>query len=189
MAALLLSDAVSGRTRTPLDLGARVGAAWQRGQALASEVETSRLLGPVAFVSQGEGLEGCRALAWKWMEGLWGLEPPVWDVLQFAHGPLQGIYEDSATLITLEPPGTAALFDRLASTLDASRHTLLRSSASLSEALGVFEHDVVVNALLLRALSGVERDLSRWPAQDRDGPLYQLEAARLSDRSSRSGTD
>lgn len=179
-AASLFADLALGEGKTPDDLAARTRAAWARGRALAAADAPPK--GPVAFVGQGEDLAWARALAWKWMEGLWCPEPAVWDVLQFAHGPLQAIYEAPFTLVTLEPPGAAALFERWAETLDPARHRVLRSTSTLIGELAVFEHDLVVNALLLRALTATARELSAWPARDRDGPLYGLDEVGVAPR-------
>jgi len=150
--------------------------ALERASALAESCPPLALLGRVAFVTAGGYGDACRGLAWKWMEGLWTDEPPLWDVLQAAHGPLQQFWEREMTLIALcGPPGKAEpLFDRLESVLHPSRHRLVRLHATAPGALAVFEHGAALDRLMVTALEASPRDLSRWPAQGADGPLYGL---------------
>lgn len=133
------------------------------------------LHGPLAFVTSGGYGELCHGLRWKLLEGLWREEPPCWDVLQVAHGPLQSFYEGSMTLLGLRrPEEPEELYQRLRQVLVPARHTLLLMPARLPAPLSFFEHDAQCNALLLRALQERPRDLRAWPARGRDQALYDL---------------
>lgn len=131
---------------------------------------------PLAFVGAGEGTAAvAHGLRWKFLEGLGSPEPPCWDALQIAHGPLQQFFPGPITLLALEPPGPAAgLFDRLASVLERPRHRLIRLRSPVPGPLAFFAFDALCNDLLLRSLARSTRDLSEWPARGRDGALYEL---------------
>jgi creatinine amidohydrolase len=178
-AAALLAQAVDAAEGRPThDLApvpAAVREARVRAEALVATLERARLLDPLVLVVPGPELTWCRALAWKWMEGLWTPEPPCWDVLQFAHGPLQSIHGKPTTILTLEHDGARPLFERLEQVLDHEHHIRLCSHAQLPGPLGAFEHDMTVNVLLLAALSQLDRALESWPARDADGALYDLD--------------
>src|SRR5258705_12046123 len=60
--------------------------------------------------------------------------------------------------------------------LDPVRHKLVTLEATLPGFLAVFEHEALVSALVLAAMEHVSIDPTRWPGQDRDGPLYELRA-------------
>ncbi len=178
-AAALLAQAVARADGLPaLDLASvpeAVRAARVRAEAAMATLERARLLDPLVLVVPGPELGWCRALAWKWMEGLWTPEPPCWDVLQFAHGPLQSVHGKRTTVLTLEHDGARPLFERLEQVLDHTHHLHLRSRATLPGPLGAFEHDMTVNVLLLAALGQLDRALEAWPARDADGALYDLD--------------
>lgn len=143
--------------------------------AAGVEEAAQALHGPLAFVTSGGYGELCHGLRWKLLEGLWREEPPCWDVLQVAHGPLQSFYGGSMTLLGLRrPEEPEALYQRLRQVLVPARHALLLLPARLPAPLCFFEHDAQCNALLLRALQERPRDLRAWPARGRDQALYDL---------------
>lgn len=134
-------------------------------------------LPPVALVASGRYADGSFGLRWKLLEGLHVPDPPVWDILQVAHGPLQSLYERAHTLIVLarpDAPHEAALVARLPEVLVPSRHRVLTLGATLPGLLAWFEHDAQLDALVLAAHRALGIDLQRWPAQGLDGPLYDL---------------
>ena len=130
----------------------------------------------LAFVSAGPSFDSARGLCGKWLEGLGTREPPLWDVLQVAHGPFHALFEEEATLVTLEheaaPPGERELFDRLTRMLVPPRHAVLRLSARLPPPLGLLDHELLTTALLMRAI--VERSHDLGAAIGSDAPLYGL---------------
>lgn len=146
-------------------------AAGQRAAALIAP--QALLYGPLALIAAGEHGELCHGLRWKLLEGLWREVPPVFDVLQFAHGPLQSMYHREATLLALTQPGDAPLMARLAQTLPP-HHKLIELPSALPSPLSLFAHSAALDALLCHALSQTPRDLSRWPGQGQDGALYGL---------------
>lgn len=147
-------------------------------------------LSPVALVAGGRYMDACFGLRWKLLEGLQLPDPPIWDLLQVAHGPLQSIWRRPHTLILLQrAPVTheTALWEALSSVFGAPQHQLVRLVAgTLPGTLAYFEHDAQLNILLERALreengrgaadvAGAERiDLIDWPGHGSDGPLYNL---------------
>jgi creatinine amidohydrolase len=140
----------------------------------------------LAFLTT-EGLgELCLGLRWKLMEGTGQCDPPVWDVLQFVHGPLQLLYRRPALLCVLTGPqqaGQEELLQRLAALLPA-HHALVRLPAQLPTPLRLFEHDAQGNQLVLSALPQLESaqavqgaaealwDLEDWPGKGQDAALY-----------------
>ncbi|HHH28116.1 MAG TPA: hypothetical protein ENK57_07195 [Polyangiaceae bacterium] len=128
------------------------------------------------LVVSGDAGARAHGLRWKILEALACGDPPVWDVLQFAHGPLQQYYEQPLTLITLEgnDDAHAELFGRLGQVVPA-HHRLVRLKATLPEPLAWFEHDAMLNTLVMRQLERSPRDLVQWPGKGRDQALYAIE--------------
>lgn len=133
---------------------------------------------PVALVGCDLGMDLLHGQRWKWLEALRRSDASVWDALGFAHGPLQLTAERPTNLALFTParPREARLFARMESLLLGDGHTVLRVPATLPGALGFFEHDAGWSAALLATLRAHPRDLLRWPAQGRDGALYDLDA-------------
>lgn len=147
-------------------------------------------LPPVALVAGGRYLPACFGLRWKILEGLHLPDPPIWDLLQVAHGPLQSIWRRPHTLLLLSRAGLAheaSLWPRLAQVFAAPQHQLVSLLATrLPGSLAYFEHDAQLNGLIVEALRGENRasrsapsqpeaiDLIDWPGRGSDGPLYGL---------------
>ena len=123
-------------------------------------------------------VEQLHAHRWKLLEALLGCDPPCWDVLQFAHGPLQATHDHRWTFLALTR-GPDALLPRLEQTLRPGRHTLLRLCAKAHDVLGFFEHAAQIDQIVLASLEAHPRDLFSWPAQDSDRPLYGLGAKEV----------
>jgi hypothetical protein len=141
----------------------------------AIAVDEERLFGRVAFVTAGGHGELCHGARNAWLEALCTPEPPMWDVLQIAHGPFQEFFESEILLVALERDGAEReLFDRLERMLVPERHRLVRLRSSLSPALAAIDHVTQVHELVCRALAARPRDLGAWPGSGRDGPLYDL---------------
>lgn len=129
----------------------------------------------VAFVIAGPWMEAYRGLSCLWIEGLGAPEPALWDVLGVAHGPFHQFYGDAMTLVSLEHRGIAGerdLFDRLQTMLAPERHTLIRLVTELSPPLGAIDHQLLVIALLMRAID--ERSWDIGGAVGKDAPLYGI---------------
>ena len=140
----------------------------------------------LAFLTTAGLGELCLGLRWKLMEGTGQCDPPVWDVLQFVHGPLQLLYRRPALLCVLtgsQQAGQEELLQRLAALLPA-HHALVRLPAQLPTPLRLFEHDAQGNQLVLSALPQLELaeaaqgaadapwDLEDWPGKGQDAALY-----------------
>lgn len=148
--------------------------AFAAGQRLAERLPLAELgHAPLALISVRQSGERAHGLRWKLLEGLGHMDPPVWDVLQVAHGPFQHFYHRRLVLLAL-----AAVDDPLCARLrqlcHPDRHLVVSLPAQLPPPLDVFEHDAALNAILLGALAASPRDLAAWPAQGLDGPLYEL---------------
>lgn len=137
------------------------------------------LTGSIAFVTAGDGTgELAHGLRWKLLEGL-GVGAPVWDVLGFAHGPFQRFVGEALTLVALDLRGGtyAPLFARLQRLLDPALHRLVVLTPRALDGLGgFFEHDALLDGVVLRALARAPRDLRDWPGKGLDGPLYDVGA-------------
>jgi len=129
---------------------------------------------PLAIVSVGVPLECANAQRWKLLEALLRWDPPVWDVLQFAHGPLQAFHERRLTLLVLERGRGSPLVPRLQATLNGALHRVVHLTSEHDDELACFEHAAAIDALILRTLRASPRDLFDWPARNGDGPLYGL---------------
>lgn len=138
----------------------------------------------VALIAGGRYLDACFGLRWKLLEGLQLPDPPIWDLLQVAHGPLQSIWRRAQTLILLtraQARHEGPLWRAIATVFAAPQHRIVTIPADrLPGCLAYFEHDAQLNGSLLGTLrgengSGAERiDLIDWPGRGSDGPLYNL---------------
>lgn len=169
----------SAATQTALaELPARYAAAL----AASAELELfGGLRRPIALVG-GEALcELAFPLRWKLLEGLRVPDPPVWELLQIVHGPLQSFFDSPLTLLLFASsarPHEHALIERLAGLLEPTRHHLLRipyaEDQDQDPGHGILLLDACLNAALLRTLAEHPLELSRWPLRGADGPLYDL---------------
>jgi hypothetical protein len=158
-------DAVPAAAERAADAGRR-----------AAERLPSGVPDTIALVTAGAYPELAHGLRWKLLETLGAGDPPVWDVLQLAHGPFQQFYERPLALFALESPSSTdrALFDRLERMLVPGRHVLVRLRATLPAPLSFFEHDAQLNAIALSLLRRRPRNLRDWPGKGKDGLLYGL---------------
>lgn len=150
-----------------------------RGRALRATIPGDPLAGSLAFLGGAAATRGAGALARKLLEGLLVPLPPVWDLLDFAHGGFQQLFPEHATLLALVGPDAAAedaLLARAEAMLDPTRHRVLRLGARLPGSFVLLEHEALLNELLVAAIAARGIDPSDWPARDRDAPLYALTA-------------
>ncbi len=130
---------------------------------------------PIAFVTAGGYGELCRTVRNLWLEALCVPEPPMWDVLEVAHGPFQQFFDAEVVLVALERDGDERLlFDRLAQMLVPDRHTLVRLRSSVSRALAPIDHVALIAELVCRELARSPRNLGVWPGCGRDAPVYGI---------------
>jgi hypothetical protein len=132
-----------------------------------------------ALVTFGEDAELAPFLRTKLLEGL-GIDAPAWDVLGLVHGPLQSFFDEPKVLFVLKPANSAyveGLIERLRAVVDAERHIVVVVSATLSSPLSLFEYASTFDRLVVARLRNQPRDLSAWPGQGRDHPLYDLDSA------------
>lgn len=144
------------------------------GWAVARAVDVASLEHVRAMLCSGGDDETHAGLAWTWMESTLSAPVAMWDVLGFAHGPYQSLFERRAALIALEHAHNAQLFDGVEAMLDRERHTLVRVRAGKFGALSVFSHMGALWALAISLLERRPRDLAAWPGKGRDKPLYDI---------------
>jgi creatinine amidohydrolase len=145
---------------------------------IADGLDGTDAASPIALVACDADGALYHGLRWKLLEGLRVEDPPVWDLLQIAHGPLQSFFARAQTLIALATRGRAheaAMLERLRRVIDPARHRLVVLEADSDGALGLLEHDARLNRFVEARASSLRIDLSRWPAQDEDRPLYDIE--------------
>lgn len=175
----------------------QIPAVYQANQASVlppcMSLRTDGDLPPVALIASGRYANACFGLRWKLLEGLQLPDPPIWDLLQVAHGPLQSIWTRSQTLLVLQraaAPHEAPLQGALAAVFCSPRHRIVTLPAShLPGLLAYFEHDAQLNRLVLDGLEHRAAlrpgdpapcpaiDLMDWPGRGHDGPLYDLAPA------------
>ena len=117
-------------------------------------------------------------LQYKILEGMLLPLPPVWDLLEFAHGPLQQGFSGPLTLLALSHAGDGVergLLDRVAATLEPSRHRIIELPAALPGPLAIFEHEAMLDRLMLRWIAERQLDQTNWPARGRDQALYDAQ--------------
>ncbi len=132
----------------------------------------------VALLALGATAELAGNLRLKLVEGLRLPAPGVWDLLQLAHGPWQALQPRSALLLALTHAGAAAereLVDEAEALLVPGRQRLVRLEASLPAPLGIFEHEALLNALVLRGIDALGIDPTRWPGSERESALYEMQ--------------
>jgi len=150
-----------------------------RARGLREAWPADPLGGALAFLAGGAHAERASHLSRKLLEGLLVPWPPIWDVVDFAHGGFQQLYAERATLLALarsDAPEEGPLFARAAAMRDPARHGWVTLQASLPGPYALLEHEAALNELLLAALEARRVDPARWPGQGRDTPLYALAA-------------
>lgn len=184
LTAFRLADALAERVGAPrFGLGLREvpeAVAALRDQRLKdSPLDPAHWLAhPIALVSVGETTELLQGLSWKLMEGLWRPLPPVFEALQYAHGPFQAYYGKPLHLIALfagASPALRAIATQLFEVARGAGHSVEAVWAVHADERAYFEFDAYLNRRLIDALHTVDRDLSRWPGHGLDGPLYGFE--------------
>ncbi|HZR83789.1 MAG TPA: creatininase family protein [Candidatus Binatia bacterium] len=169
---------------------AAVADAGRRAAALADELPRAALEAPLAFLASGAHVERVANLPLKVLEGMLRPQPPVWDLLDFAHGPFQQSWGGTATFLALlrnDAPREDELLARLEGVLDRARHRVVRLRAELPGPLAILEHEAMMNALVLADVRARDLDPTAWPGKGADRPLYEIGAeAALPERRARS---
>lgn len=157
------------------DICARVDRAGAELPRELYELDPSRRDEKIALLASGSHVERIENLRLKLLEGTLLPSPPLLDLLDFAHGPLQQLYPQRALLLALtrrDAVGEEDLLARLESVLDPSLHRLMRLRAELPGPLAVLEHEALLNSFVLRFIATHRVDQVEWPGKGRDAPLY-----------------
>ena len=131
----------------------------------------------VAFLASGDYAELAGNLPAKILEGTFRPLPPVFDLLETAHGPFQQARGREVTWLALarrEAGAERELLARLRAMLDPSLHRLVELESRLPAPWALLEHEAAVNALVLRDIETRRIDQVRWPGRGADHPLYAL---------------
>ena len=168
-AAVRLAQAITGRTE---DLSTLPAVVARRLAEPAADLSRR----PLALVVDDRLIDLAMPLRWKLLEGLRIGDPPVWDVLQVAHGPLQSLYEHETTVLLVR--GTPArhddLFQGLRAVLLPERHRIVELRATIEGDAAIVELDAALDAALLTTLRKHPISLDDWPSRGLDGPLYDV---------------
>lgn len=181
LCALAVARAIAQRARGD-DTVAQHSEAFVRGvragARVAGELTIEQLDGVRAMIGSGAMIETHAGLPWTWMESTLTAPIALFDALSFAHGPLQALYEQRATIVAFERAAQPAWIDRVAQVLAPERHTLVRlASEAPSDHDALFEHAGALWSLLFSLLEHRPRELRAWPGKGCDGPLYELDRA------------
>jgi creatinine amidohydrolase len=164
----------------PADVARRIaGAEATLDAALAGE--PAALARPFALLATGGYAELASNLRQKLLEGLLLSLPPVWDLLEFAHGPFQQRFERETTFLALaraDAPGEAEWLARARALLRPERHALVTLPATLPGVYALFEHEALLDALVLRQQRAQGIDPLRWPGRGHDAALYRAAPER-----------
>lgn len=183
--------AAAGGDAEPYALDApRIAAAMRAAAAAARRLPADLLDGETALLASGGYDQLAGNLSLTVAEGLYVTPPPVWDLVEFAHGPFQQLFGRPATVLALARRGAAGeddLLARAARMLDRRRHRLVGLPATLPGARALFEHQMMIDALVVRAIAARRLDPARWPGIGRDRPIYGMAApaGRIQDPGSR----
>jgi creatinine amidohydrolase len=161
-------------------LAAAVAATAAKAESLRALAASGDLLGRLAFLASGDYSALVDNLRLKILEGLLVPAPPVFDLLEVAHGPFQQACTGVATFLALTRPDAAREGDLLArfeAMRDRERHRLVPLGATLPLPFCLFEHEALLNELVLAGIAAHAIDQARWPGQGRDRPLYVVGGA------------
>jgi creatinine amidohydrolase len=146
---------------------------------VAGDLHAHELERNLLFVASGAHTARVENLRLKFLEGTLRPAPPVWDLLDLSHGPFQQIVAGPATILAFsraDAAGEQALLERLSGMLDPARHRFVRLTAELPGPLAIFEHEALMNEIVLRYIEERRIDPCQWPGKDADGPLYSFGA-------------
>jgi creatinine amidohydrolase len=152
-----------------------VSAATAHAEARFPRAADVGLAGNLVLVASGDYVALTGNLQLKVLEGMLRPLPPVFDLLDLAHGPFQQAFPAAATFLALtrrDAPREAELLDRFAGMLAPERHRLVTLPATLPMPWAICEHEAAMNVLMLREIAGRGIDQARWPGQGRDRALY-----------------
>lgn len=116
-------------------------------------------------------------LRYKILEGMLLPCPAEFDVLSFAHGLFQQAASRRTTLLALARADTAEeepILRRIESMLSPERHRLVRLRAALPAPLSIFEHEAMLNAIMIGYVRERRLDQMDWPGRGADAALYDL---------------
>lgn len=132
---------------------------------------------PALCLAMSADLPSAHQLMWKWQEATCLRLPPAIDVLSFAHGPFQSIYDRTATIVALRSASTAQedeVWARLNAILVPERHQVLQVTSPVDFPFSYFAHEATFLRHLAEVVVRRGVDLSSWPGQYADSPLYEL---------------
>lgn len=139
-------------------------------QAILSEDQKG-----IHFLSNSPFSEFGQNLAYKFLEGLYLPLPALWDYLQFSHGPFQQWQLNKGLIIILHG-NTCTEADYLERTLkmlgSSSLVWIIRSDLPIC--YRILQYEMVLNHLLMLALSELKVDQINWPGRGLDYPLYEV---------------
>jgi len=169
---------LAGIAPSPDAVGAAIDDAAKRMRASLANVDPGALAAPVTIVGTHGYADLAHNLAAKVQEGMYLAWPTVVDALELAHGALQEAAGKPRTFLALTRGAQheSELYARARATLEP-QHRWIEAEARLPDPLTIFEHEAMMNELVLAAIGQRRLDQEAWPGKGRDGALYSLGAA------------
>ncbi len=173
--ALLLAEQEAATYGAPVPLGLEHLDELPRLMGMPLEYEPWET-DPLAWICAGLPTLTVESLAWAWQEGLRVPLAPAFDVLSFAHGPLQSIYERSGVIVLALGGGSMSIdwIDRVRGVLAPDRHRLCVVRSDLPPLIAPLVLHASAYRELLRQMRVRKVDPGHWPAQGSDVALYRL---------------
>lgn len=179
LAAVRLADVLKGAGESSLPYESIASAAFGKNFPQEGEVDTwaAELLRGVDFYCTGGTSAYASNLAFKVMECTFRRSPGVYEIFDYSHGPFQ---VDTANprhrwIFAGSTPAERDLLERFTPLFEeAGPFRILQSE--LPAPFEIFEFEMALNRISVRAaaLGGV--DLANWPGKGKDGPGYDLKA-------------
>ena len=177
-AALRLAGIARSPAADAVTVAAAIEDAAKRMRASLASVDPGALAAPITIVGTHGYADLAHNLAAKVQEGMYLGWPTVVDALELAHGALQDAAGKPRTFLALGrgAPLESELLARAYATLEP-QHRWLDASARLPDPFTIFEHEAMINELVLAAIGHRRLDQQSWPGKGRDGAVYSLGSA------------
>lgn len=182
LAALQFADSLAPGALPSLDENELLDAVEDAGNKLPSDLTewtTRQLKGGFHLIAPAPLSEFGQNLSYKLNEGLFLPAPPLWDILQFAHGPFQENCAAARPAILLaganSDPCERELFARSRQMLDSAGNIpYWVLDSCLPPLYRIFEYEMIFNHLVLVMLDKTRIDQVNWPGKGLDQPIYNL---------------
>jgi creatinine amidohydrolase len=169
----LANAAGAGIEAPPENVASAIALASSRLEARLAALDPAVFSDPVTLLATDGWAALAHNLAAKVQEGMFLPWPAAVDALELAHGTLQEAHGKRRTFVALRrgAPLEDELLARARAALDPD-HGWLDLEARLQGPLAIFEHEAMMNALVLACVEARRLDQREWPAKGNDDVLY-----------------